>query len=206
MNNVEMWRPVFGYEGIYEVSNIGNVRSLDRQVLSGDRTINRKGKQLKHIEDKHGYVYVCLAKEGIQHQRFIHVLVAEAFLSKPEIKVEVNHKDGDKRNNTVDNLEWVTHEENIAHSFRTGLHKIHSREFMSEISKIGNAVSVARSSRPVICETDNIAFASQNAADRYYGYHAGTVNECLKKQSKTFKGRKFRELAEHEKNDYTLLS
>lgn len=105
---MEIWKDVVGYEGYYEVSNLGNVRSVTRV---------KKGKQLKPIERRHGYLAVQLHGKGGNERGFkafsIHRLVAEAFISNPNNYPEVNHIDEDKSNNRVDNLEWVTHKQNM---------------------------------------------------------------------------------------------
>lgn len=206
-NSETIWRSIQGYEESYEVSDDGQVRSLDRVIHCSDGTTrNRKGKVLKPHQDPSGYLSVNLACCGKQVTRFIHVLVAEAFIPKPDYRVEVNHLDGDKTNNAVHNLEWMTHKENIQHAFKSGLHPIMSLEYLAEIAKKGAKVSAAKHSMPVLCETDGLAFVSQNAADRHYQYHLGTISECLKKKSKTFRGKTFRKLSPEEKDNYTLLS
>jgi hypothetical protein len=115
----EIWKPIFGYEGIYEVSNLGNIRSLDRIDFAGRHL---KGK-LFSTTAKESYVTVRLSKNGNITTFRIHQLVAEAFIPNPDGKPCVNHKDGNKQNNTAENLEWCTHSENNRHAFRTGLSK-----------------------------------------------------------------------------------
>ena len=115
----EVWKPICGYEGIYEVSNHGNIRSLDRIDFAGRHL---KGK-LFSTKAKGNYITCVLTKYG-EHQTFrIHQLVAETFIPNPDGKQCVNHKDGNKQNNHVSNLEWCTHSENNRHAFRTGLSK-----------------------------------------------------------------------------------
>lgn len=202
----EIWKAVKGYEGFYEISNLGHVRSVDRLVQHGKHIIQRHGKLLKPVADQNGYLHVYLARSGKQSQKSIHVLVATAFIHKDSPDLEVNHKDGDKSNNCVSNLEWITHKANIQHSFAIGLRKKYSREYMRELSKKGSAVSKANNSIPIFCETDGLAFESQNAADRYYGFYPGSISSCLKKRIATFHGKQFRRLAPEEVNNYTLLS
>lgn len=109
-NEEEEWRPVVRFPG-YEVSDKGSVRSFK----------SRKVKILKPGKDSNGYPVVGLYKDGKRHWLLIHRLVAEAFLEKPGCDYETNHLDGDKTNNHVDNLDWVTRSENLKHAFRTGL-------------------------------------------------------------------------------------
>lgn len=107
----EIWKPVKGYEGFYEVSSNGRVRSLDRTVIvhkSGKvyRSI-RKGRMLKQWRAV-GYYHVTLSKDKKIYAPFVHKLVAEAFLENPNGYHTVNHKDENKLNNSYDNLEWCT--------------------------------------------------------------------------------------------------
>lgn len=104
---IEEWRTIVGYEGLYEVSNTGQIRSFDRYVkYSNGRIHLHKGKVLSPIKDKDGYLQVNLCYNGKIHQIKIHRLVAQAFLSNPDNLPYVNHKDEVKTNNSVDNLEW----------------------------------------------------------------------------------------------------
>ena len=105
---IEEWRPVVGYEGLYEVSNIGRVRSLDRFYYR-----LHKGKVLSPTKDRYGYLTVTLNCNGKSKTIKIHRLVAQAFLPNPDNLPQVNHKDEDKTNNNVDNLEWCTAKYNV---------------------------------------------------------------------------------------------
>ena len=105
----ELWRPIEGYEGLYEVSSYGRVRSLDRYVKTCYEAYKlQKGKILNPGKDKDGYLQVSLHCNGKQHQRKIHRLVAQAFIENFDNLPMINHKDEDKTNNRVDNLEWCT--------------------------------------------------------------------------------------------------
>lgn len=124
----EIWKPVTGYEGLYEVSNTGKVKSLKRTVKTyndWDRTFNERlltlhSSKLTKRHPKPMY-HVELWKNNKRKVAMIHRLVAEAFIPNPDGKPQVNHKDGNRANNSVENLEWVTCSENSKHAYRTGL-------------------------------------------------------------------------------------
>ena len=117
---MEEWKNVIGYEGLYEVSNTGQVRSLDRYVkYSNGRICLHKGKVLSPAKDKYGYLAVVLSCNGKQKTIKIHRLVAQAFIENPDNLPEVNHLDEDKTNNNVDNLEWCTTKYNSNYGHRT---------------------------------------------------------------------------------------
>ncbi len=101
-----MWKSVVGYEGLYEVSGEGQIRSH-----------YRGGTVLKGVPNHRGYLRVTLMRDGKKHNASVHRLVAEAFISNPGRLPEVNHMDFDKTNNAVTNLEWVTQAENRAHAY-----------------------------------------------------------------------------------------
>lgn len=106
---VEEWRPVVGYEGLYEVSDWGNVRSLDRMVRSkGGSERLALGKLLKQYLDKDGYKRVGLHSNDKQVIAGVHRLVAEAFIDNPDDLPVIDHRDGHRDNNMVDNLRWFT--------------------------------------------------------------------------------------------------
>ena len=103
----EIFKDIENYEGLYKVSNLGNVKTLRK----------RKGntKLLSPNDIGNGYLRVSLYKNGNQKNIFVHRLVAKAFIANPENKPEVNHKDLNPKNNNLDNLEWVTRRENTIH-------------------------------------------------------------------------------------------
>lgn len=121
----EVWKDIDGYEGIYQVSNLGKVRSLDRKVWN----YIKPGRILKTHNNGHGYYNVSLHnKDKIEKHAYIHILVAKAFIPNPNNYTEVNHKDFDKTNNCVDNLEWVSHHQNILHYRKSKRQKIANKK------------------------------------------------------------------------------
>lgn len=120
----EQWKDIPGYEGIYQISSSGVVRSLNRICFqkSSHGTVMTKryeGKEIKPFDNGHGYSVVLLAKPGEKRkQKYIHRLVAEAFIPNPAHRKEVNHIDYNKKNNNVNNLEWVSRSENVHYSVK----------------------------------------------------------------------------------------
>lgn len=118
----EVWRPVVGYESCYVVSNKGRVKGLRRiRKSKGDSTSVSREKMKESWENADGYLLVSLYNGPKQNVTAVHRIVATAFLPNPENKEQVNHIDGNKKNNCVENLEWITNQENMDHSIRTGI-------------------------------------------------------------------------------------
>lgn len=105
----EIWKDIRGYEGLYQVSNLGRVK--------------RENKLLRLNTNTYGYKHITLSKNNVQKTAVIHKLVADAFIENPHSKPQINHKDGNKENNTVANLEWVTQGDNNRHAVKTMLRK-----------------------------------------------------------------------------------
>ena len=124
----EIWKPIKDFESSYEVSNLGNVRSIDRYVeyIGTNQTHKKmnmkqfkKGKILIPALHKNGYFFVALPKK----QKSIHRLVAETFIPNPNNLPQINHKDGNKKNNNVKNLEWCNQSYNTQHAYDNNLIK-----------------------------------------------------------------------------------
>lgn len=184
MNNFmgEIWKSVAGFDGKYEVSNCGRVRSIDHEVksLGGWRTV--KGRVLKQRVE-HGYCRVQLSIDKSSHpHKQVHRLVAEAFVPNPENKPEVNHIDGCKTNNCSDNLEWVTSSENSIHALENGLQSHKSDE---EMQKMWEA-----SSKPVIRD-DGEWYASASKAAESIGAERSSVAKAIRRGSSIY-GHTFR--------------
>lgn len=123
----EIWVDIEGYEHFYQVSNLGNVKSIDRNVLSSGIIRRRKGRVLQIWKNHGGYNMVTLSKEGKHNGKAIAIMVAKKFVPNPLNLPEVNHKDGDKDNNAASNLEWNTRLQNQQHAVYT-LGKHHAGE------------------------------------------------------------------------------
>lgn len=120
----EEWRDVVGYEGSYIVSNKGSIKSLDRYVKNGVHgKILIKSKTPKIYVQKQGYHMVRFSIGSHQKLVFVHRVVAQSFIPNPDDKKTVNHKNGIKSDNRVENLEWASQRENNLHAFKTGLQK-----------------------------------------------------------------------------------
>ena len=109
----EIWRDIKGFEGYYQISNLGRVKSFCKGKI----------KILNVLPSKRGYLRVDLRRPNKRRRCFVHVLVAEAFVPNPENKPQINHRDGNKQNNHFKNLEWSTGSENCQHAYDTGLQK-----------------------------------------------------------------------------------
>lgn len=136
---VEVWADIEGFEGYYQVSNLGNVRSLDRTIVQSNNKIRHfKGRILKQKIDKDGYATVMLRKrtEGVRKSVTVHRLVAEAFIPNLDNKPTINHRNGIKTDNSAQNLEWSTHRENTTHAIRTGL--IDIEHFKKNVTCLAN--------------------------------------------------------------------
>lgn len=116
-----MWVSVAGYEGLYEVSSQGRIRSMDRYVISKRARRFLKGVILKPHKSKEGYLHVSLSKKGKATSTLVHRITAKAFCVGYEESLDVNHKNGVKTANGAENLEWVTRQANIQHSYKNKL-------------------------------------------------------------------------------------
>ena len=117
------WRPVIGYEGVYEVSENGDVRNV------------KKEKVLKPQKHRGGYRQIILWRQNKFKALYMHRLVAMSFIENPLCKKQVNHIDGDKSNNRINNLEWVTASENEKHAYNIGLKELCKQKISERCSK-----------------------------------------------------------------------
>lgn len=117
----EKWKDIPGYQGLYRISNYGRVLLLEREWITARWLTRHRPKRIAKQSASTNYYRVTLTKNGKQKSTDVHRLVAEAFIPNPENKRTVNHKDGNKLNNHISNLEWATYSENAKHAFRTNL-------------------------------------------------------------------------------------
>ena len=165
MREEEIWKPIEGWKGLYQVSNMGRVKSLERIVRNGKnccRTVPEK--ILKTSKDKDGYLSVYLCKDNKKKWYFVHRLVAQAFISNPDNLAEVNHKDKIRTNNYVDNLEWCTTQYNVEYS---------KSKAIIGINKISGLI---------------LEFPSAREASRQTDINNGNICSCLKGKIKSAGG------------------
>lgn len=178
----EIWKDITGYEGIYQVSNLGRVKSLDHLRKNGKASYQKqKGRMLKQNNrpstSHHNYKYVGLHRKGY----YVHRLVAQAFIPNPNNLPYVNHKDGNTVNNCVDNLEWVTAKQNTQHAIENGLMKCACKEQMDKIrekyiKKYSFAIVKKDLDGNVLEE-----FSSASEIERKYNYNKTSILRCCKK-------------------------
>lgn len=167
------WRAIEGYEGLYEVSNTGLVKALNKRVDSGKCHRRWRVHILSHSSDAKGYLRVSLSKNGVTKTHKVHRLVATAFIPNIDNLPQVNHKDGNKANNCVDNLEWCSQSENMAHACKTGL-KRNDGEFNSQSKLTQVDVEHIRAVyKPRDKDFSTVALAKK------YGVHRKTITRVI---------------------------
>lgn len=165
----EIWKDVIGYEGIYQVSNLGRVKGLERRVNTWNAYKTIQEKILKPCNHR-GYLYVTLQKK----QFAIHRLVAQAFLPNPDNKPQVNHINEIKSDNNVKNLEWVTAKENI--NYGTGLKRRAATQRKTKCQ-----INNKKTSVPVLCVELKTIFPSIREAVRCgFGKDDSAISKCCK--------------------------
>lgn len=133
----EFWKPIKNYEGYYKVSNLGRIRSLDRKVTVWFGKRKYIGTFVNGEINRDGYnrVQLNVAEKGLRERFYVHRLVAEAFIPNLENKPFINHKDGNKLNNSIENLEWCTSQENHQHEYETGLGARGERQWKHKLNE-----------------------------------------------------------------------
>lgn len=183
----EKWTDIKEYEGLYQVSNQGRVRSLDHYIHMKANSVRpecdvlRKGKILKLVKDKDGYLVVNLCKDGHITKKKVHRLVAEAFLDcNDKDNLQINHKDENKTNNVVTNLEFVTCQYNINYGTRTqrAISKLGKPVYQIKDGTIVNYfVSIAEASRRTNCSDVEISKCCRNIVSSVKGFQWKYAND-----------------------------
>lgn len=173
----EVWKPVRGFEGLYEVSNLGQIKSLSRTVhRKNNRNQYIKGRIIRPAKTLDGYLRICLLKSGKRKSFLVHRLVAEAFIPNPKKLLEVNHKDEDKQNNNVNNLEWCSRKYN--------------NNYKNHNVKVSRANKNGKKSKPLLQLdlNDNVIkkWPSTQEASRH-GFSQGGVSGCCRGKYKQYK-------------------
>ena len=183
----EIWKDVVGYDGYYEVSNLGNVRSVDHEIMSSNGKLQfRKGKLLNGWVDHKGYYKVHLSKGSKKEQMFVHRLVALAFLPNPNNYPIINHKDENPLNNRVENLEWCTYSYNINYG------TANERQSNSMIGKNINSPSLSKSVIQYTLDDEFVnEYLSSHEASRQTGICRTNISKCCRGGCKSAGGYKW---------------
>ena len=187
----EVWRDVVGYEGLYQVSSMGRVRSLDRMTFNGVANYIKKGRVLKQKLDNHGYYRVNLYKDKKCKTWLVSRLVALAHIPNTNGLPYVGHMNDIKTDNRVINLYWTNASENLMHS---GMHLEIAKK--RDISKVIKALSI-----PIVAISEEriITFASMQEAQRQ-GFCSGKISMCVNGKRKTHRGYKWMRKDEYDGN------
>lgn len=176
----EEWRDIKEYEGLYQVSNYGNVRSLDRIIKSKNGVIKHIRGRIIRQETNDGYKYCSLCKSGIAKPQKVHRLVACAFIPNPQNHPYINHKDENKSNNKVDNLEWCSKWYNEHYGC------FHEKSVSRLREKIGRKIVQYTINGDFVNEYDTICDVAMG------GFSVYSVSDCLRHKIVSHKGFVFR--------------
>ncbi|MEG1256888.1 NUMOD4 motif-containing HNH endonuclease [Clostridium sp.] len=170
---VEIWKDIKGYEGLYQVSNLGRVKSLERYRKNHNK-LQKVEEKIKNMrQDKQGYLLIDLYKGNKAKTIRVHRLVAETFLKNADNKETVNHIDGNKLNNRIDNLEWSTFKEQNEHFY---LNNLKSKENIDKAIKAMNKAN----SKKVKCLNTGEIYASASEAGRMKNIHGSSIMACCR--------------------------
>lgn len=181
---MEIWKDIKGFEGYYQISDSGNVRSLTR--FDGIR--ERKGQDIKPNLKHNGYLQVGLRKNSKRKWYSLHRLVAIHFIENPEGKSQVNHIDCNKQNNKTNNLEWVTSKENLLHARKNNLIKMPKGENHKNFGMCGGKSKSAKKVVRYKRETGEVKIYNAKILAKNDGFDVTCISKCCHKKNKTHKG------------------
>lgn len=180
----EVWKDIKGYEGLYQVSNLGRVKSLDRYVAHKNNSIRFIESKIKNqTVNQSGYLVTHLCKNSKSSSFLVHRLVAQTFIHNPNNLPEVNHKDEVKTNNCVDNLEWCDHYYNSNYGTRTERLRPH----LNKVRKKSNDV-LSKTVHQYTLDGVLINTYKSTRATAKYGFCPPSVARCCRGVHKTYKG------------------
>ena len=183
----EVWKPVKGYEGLYKVSNLGNVRSVDRHVMINNRYCLLKGKPRKAYYSSWGYLTVILYKNNQGKHYSVHRLVAEAFVPNPNNLPCIDHINTIRDDNRAENLRWCTAEENMANPITRKKHLEGLRRSLSERIEKANATKAAKHPYDYIMGVgrngEPLHFRSVKEASEYLNVPISSLRHIMKGES-----------------------
>ena len=188
---MEIWKDIENFEGLYQVSSFGRVRSLDRPVKQrGNSTQVKKGKIIVQSKNHKGYPITGISKGNKKHCKTTHRFVAETFIPNTENKPQINHIDGVKTNNKASNLEWVTNEENAKHAKMMGL-MIYRPENLKLATIAAAKANHKKVNRLCLKGGKTITYNSIKEAGQANGDKEKGISEVLRGRQKTAGGFKW---------------
>ena len=187
----EIWKDIKGYVGFYQVSNLGRVRSVEREIYKSNNVKQISKSSILKFEKSKGYNYVHLFKNGTRKRIAVHRLVAEAFILNPNNLPEVDHINTIRDDNRVENLRWVTPKENMNNPLtkekRCGYQGNKSEEIKKKISKAQSIKVVQLTLEGELVKIWDSAIKAQKEC----GFDNGNINRCCRSKYKTNKGYKW---------------
>lgn len=183
MKKLEIWKDINGNSD-YQISSLGNVKSKERKVAMFNNNFRIKKEKLLSPDIRNGYKSVILSYNKIKKHKTVHRLIAETFIPNPENKPQVNHINGIKTDNRVENLEWVTISENTQHAYNIGLlvAKGNRKGFTGKNCSTSIQVVGKDKTGKIIKNYDSMNLAKLD------GYRAGSIARCIKGETSSYKG------------------